>query len=82
MDKSNPIPIYRDFILDIKDHYEDKCIDIIIKHNTRHLLNDDKEIQDLLQQYKDKGYSVCTYISGTEDIYETMKRIIENYSNQ
>lgn len=82
MDKSNPIPIYRDFILDIRDLYEEKSIDIIIKHNTRHLLDDDKEIQDLLQQYREKGYSVCVYISGTEDMYEIMKKIVENHSNQ
>lgn len=67
-----------DYILDFTITEKTKSIDIIIKNNTKQLLNEDQEIQKILKEYKKQGYSICTYISGQSNIYDIINQIVKN----
>jgi hypothetical protein len=67
-----------DYILDFIITKETKSIDIIIKNNTKQLLNKNQEIQNILSRYKKHDYSICTYISGQSNIYDIVNQIVKN----
>lgn len=56
---------------------DEKFVDLDIKKDSYPAIKADKEIWDILLQYKKKKYTVAIFVSGDEDPKETMTKILE-----
>lgn len=54
-----------------------KLLRIGVKRNMIDLLNKDEKVQKMINEYTKRGYMISTFVSGTKDIYDTYRKLIE-----
>jgi hypothetical protein len=75
-----PINVHRDYIFRFYEYPNLKIVNITINNDAKNLWDNDKEIQDLFEQYRKKKYSIGIHISGASgNIYKTLGKIIDDY---